>query len=125
VTVTVPPNRELVLRIQLVRRLPDPGPLPDLAVAEPKREGNTLRVAVYNFGSAPSAETRAILVDSMGRTVSEAMTPRLDSARDFFPKKAEITFPTRGQKNLSVMIDPDNAIREIVKTNNTCAVPER
>ena len=126
VTVPVRPNREMVFKISLAKKLPDYGPLPDLALSDITREGDTVNAVVYNFGSVKSPAVKVRLVDWAGKNLAERDILALESARDFIPKHAGFSFTMpKGQKGLRLVVDPDNRVREIVKRNNTLSISER
>jgi hypothetical protein len=123
VTVPVRPNREMVFKISLAKKLPDYGPLPDLALSDITREGDTVNAVVYNFGSVKSPAVKVRLVDWAGKNLAERDILALESARDFIPKHAGFSFTMpKGQKGLRLVVDPDNRVREIVKRNNTLSI---
>ena len=120
VTVPVRPGREIVLKIDHIEALPDPGPLPDLAIDDIDCTEGIIRANVYNFGAAPAAGITVGIFDSLGRLIEEKNIDTLDSARDFVPKQAEIIFDLKNtdKKPYRISVDPNDSIEEIIEENN-------
>jgi hypothetical protein len=120
VTVPVRPRREMVLKIELDQKLPDPGPLPDLAIHNLRRSDGRLRAEVLNLGPAAVGPFKVRLEDATGRRLAEQTIPGLRPATDFVPATAQVDFlnvkPT--PQGVRALVDPDNAIDEILKENN-------
>jgi hypothetical protein len=125
VSVPVRQNREMVFKISLVKKLPDYGPLPDLALSDIKREGDAISVDIYNFGSVKSPAVKVRLMDWAGKNLGESEIPAIESAKDFIPKHVMVSFSLpKGQKGLHLVVDPENKVREIVKRNNTLSLSD-
>ncbi len=125
VTVPIPPGREVVLRIQRSRELPDPGPLPDLCVDQPQIVDNRVQAEVLNFGPAALGPLTVRLESAAGKTIAERKLAGLQAATAFVPSIAQVTFglnspPSAGGR---IIVDPDDGIPEITDDNNAARLP--
>ena len=127
ITVPVRPEREFVLHIDLVKRLPDPGRLPDLACSDIISTGNTLKAVISNFGPVSVSQATVRVVDKSGRPVAETTLGEIESAEDFVPGEAEANFSiTAPVSEIShVIVDPEDEIEEIFEGNNRCDLTDR
>jgi len=116
-----------VLRIELERALPDPGPLPDLAVGEVKQTDGALRVEVLNFGPKSALPFLIRLEDGFGHTLMTQTVSAMKSAEDLVPGSAHVAFqPTStAPTEYRVVVDPDDTLEEILEENNSATVPAR
>lgn len=106
--------------------------LPDLALTEadvmvpsvePRvGEEAAIRVAVHNIGSA-RAEKLVVALLEAGDRLDEQVVAILEPPNDLEPKIAQVALRWKPEVartyRLTVAIDPDNAVKEIYKLNNT------
>jgi len=122
-SVTVPPKVPAVLDIKQIGKALDPGDLPDLAVSDyyVERKGRDVIVTVHNIGSAPSGPFTVSLIAENGEEITRVQAESIPGAEDFVPKQAKITLSKAPKKGkFTIIVDMDNAIREIFEENNVC-----
>ncbi len=124
VTFPVRPGRELLLRIDLERPLPNLGPLPDLAVGEIKQTGGGLQVEVLNLGSKSAGAFLVCLQDRFDRPLKTQTVPGMKSAEDFVPGIGHVEFRLTSAVSTEyhVRVDPDDVVEEISEENNSATV---
>lgn len=120
VMLPVPPRTPLIIKVEQIQKYTRPGSLPDLAIDpwDVKSPGADCAVTVHNIGNAPAERVLVRLVDGEDM-VGEREIPGLDAPVDFVPKKTVVTFedvPVSAM--LRVIVDPENAIDEILEENN-------
>ncbi|MFC1509698.1 hypothetical protein ACFL60_08470, partial [Candidatus Omnitrophota bacterium] len=127
ITVLVRPEREFVLHISLVKKLPTQEQLPDLACTEIKSTGSKLKVVISNFGPVPVSQATVRVVDISGRHVAEKRLGEIGSAEDFVPGEVEASFSiTKPLSEISrVIVDPEDEIDEIFEGNNTFDITDK
>ena len=91
--------------------------------AEPRvGEEAVIRVAVHNIGSA-RAEKLVVALLEAGERLDEQVVANLEPPNDLEPKIALVALRWKPEiartYHLTVAIDPDNAVKEIYKLNNT------
>jgi len=120
VIVPVRPGRELVLKVELVKRLPAPGPLPDPAISGAGGSGGKLLVLVNNFGASPAENVAVRIEDHAGKTVSEEVIGYIKCAKDFVPGEAAVVFPVDCDSPdiRRIVVDPGDGMEEIFEGNN-------
>jgi hypothetical protein len=124
VSVPVEPGCEYRLTVELEKALPCPEALPDLAVDGLKIEGDRLQAEVLNFGNAPVDAVTVSLEDSAGRVLERKTVSSLKDARDFIWGRQDVSFTlsNRPAGLYRVVVDPDCALEEIFKENNTASI---
>lgn len=121
IMVTVPPKQPVILTVTQTDKHKDPGPLPDLAIADYdcERKDNSLTVQISNFGCAPSKSTVIRVYDERGEMLAEEKVRVVEAPVDFVHKSAWVTFINLPRKGMfRVVVDPDSKIREIFEGNN-------
>ena len=123
VPLAVPPGRNVAMEIVQLAARPAPGDLPDLAVGQRDLhllDTGGLEVTVHNIGAAPAEGIEVAIEDGEGRMVAGRIIERLGSpAGDFAACRARILFPgPLPESPLTVVVDPGNAIEEILEENN-------
>ncbi len=131
-------TQSLIEITQTEKGAPRPNHLPDLALteadviiqpAEP-RAGETavLRVAVHNIGSAPARNVAVALAENNER-IDEQVIENLDPPNDLEPKIETVTLtwnPSIARTHrFTVTLDPEDAIEEITKVNNSVYIEVR
>jgi hypothetical protein len=124
VTIPVRPGREYALTIELESVLPDPGPLPDLAVVAKRLPDGSVEAEVLNFGSGLAGPFAVRAEDADGREIGQESVAGLASAADFVPKSAHLRFqpPANAQAPFRITVDPTNTVEEIQEANNSTTV---
>jgi len=134
-SLTLPPR--VLCRVELTQIKAfsrNPGPLPDLALGpadlslEPSnvRAGRAARISltVHNIGIAPATGVKVSFLD--GDSVFAIATLHLlDAPLDLVPRTAKVTadwLPKAGRHRITAVVDPENALAEIVELNNTCSL---
>ncbi|MCE5248823.1 hypothetical protein LLG96_01245 [bacterium] len=124
VTLPVPPETPLVIRIRQIEHHDRPAELPDL-VTDPwdvTRSGATVTAVVHNIGNG-AAENVVVRLLNGEDTIQDKTIARLDAPVDFKAKRTTVTFGNvPASRNLRVVIDPDNVIPEILEENNRASV---
>jgi hypothetical protein len=124
VSLPIPPRTPVVIRVAQLRATPRPAQLPDLAIDpwDATLKGSTVTAVVHNLGNAPAKDVVVRLLDGE-RTVQEKTIPSLEAPVDFQAKRATVSFENVTPTNaLRVVIDPANALPEILKENNSAKV---
>lgn len=121
VTLPVPPNEPLVIKVEQIEKYNRPGVLPDLAIDPWKavfQNGNVIAI-VHNLGNRAAENIVVRLLDGE-KILQEKVISRLDAPTDFIPKRINVSFTNvPASRNLKVVIDPENEIREIFEENNS------
>ena len=100
---------------------PDLGIGPDDIVVK----GRTINVTVHSLGAVDSAATDLVWLDDSGKSLASAKIPKLKAPTDLLPKTVTVTLTAPADRNLNgstVVLDPDNKIKEITRINNRQAV---
>lgn len=127
VTLPLPPHTPVVIKIEQIREHQRPAQLPDLAINPwgAVMHGSVIQATIHNLGNAP-AENITVRLFNGDQLLQEKQIGRLGAPTDFEAKRAQVVFnnvpPSMGRKNLKVVIDPDNRIREILTDNNSAPV---
>jgi hypothetical protein len=121
-TFTVPPKIPVLFEVKQISADPDPGSLPDLATSTYyiKRLGSSLVVTVHNIGCAPSGSFTLTVLDDHDRELRTVNVGSIESPEDFVPRHVDVT--VTGLPSLEmyrIIIDRENAVREIFEENNT------
>lgn len=128
VEVEAPPQKNIVVSLELVNPKKRPAALPDLAihpVKDVKTDEDKLTVTVHNIGDAPAANFTVEAVDESGKAIDRKVVPALAAPLDFVPKTAAVTLAVPGGKWAKVVVDRRNAVREILESNNEAPAPNR
>jgi hypothetical protein len=83
--------------------------------------GRTATVTVHSLGAADSPATEVHWLDKAGKSLGSAKVPQLKAPNDLLPKTFTITIkapPGRDLDGSSIVVDPDNVIKEITRLNN-------
>jgi len=129
----VPSRQEFSLDFRLTRPMELPALLPDAAVSQrdvtaAADAGGKRKIAVqvHNLGSVPVANLEVALVaEAQGRRtpVAKAVIEQLPAGREFKPAAASVMFAgVVDQPGLTVVLDPQDEVREIYELNNTARV---
>jgi hypothetical protein len=121
------PNATTVFNLKLIDKgipywtRPDLGIGPDDIVVK----GRTINVTVHSLGAVDSAATDLVWLDDSGKSLASAKIPKLKAPTDLLPKTVTVTLTAPADRNLNgstVVLDPDNKIKEITRINNRQAV---
>ena len=124
VTLPIPPLQPVLIRVEQIEKHERPIALPDLAVDpwDANRLGTSITVSVHNIGNAAAKNIVVRLVDDED-ILEDRVIESLDPPTDFVPKKTTITFAKiSNSRDIKVIVDPDNAISEILEENNEVEV---
>jgi len=124
VTLPVPPKRPVVIKVEQIEAHSRPAELPDLVIDpwEARKKGSSVTAVIHNLGNG-AAENIVIRLLEGENPVQEKTIQKLDAPTDFVAKRTEVTFTgVRQSRNLKVVIDPDNTIKEILEENNRAEV---
>jgi hypothetical protein len=127
VMLTIPPQQHIMVKMKLSGKGEWLNRRPDLAIgAEDVRiNGNRVTVTVHSLGNAAAPATEIALTDPAGKIVSRSVIPAIAGVINMKPKRAEVSLalpPDANVHNLFVLIDPQNKLKEILKTNNRQAI---
>ena len=122
--VPIRPAREFVLHVELIKALPDPGPLPDLAVHNLENVGNKVSADILNIGAGGAEAVVVRMENAAGKILGEKQIDKLKSARDFTPGKARITFilPKGITGTVRIVADAEDKIEEVIEENNAAGI---
>jgi len=100
---------------------------PDLGIGNDDLvvSGRTVTVTVHSLGAVDSPSTQLVWLDSSGQKLASATIPQLKAPNDLQPKKITVTLtapPGRDFTGSTVLVDPDNKIKEITRINNQLRV---
>ena len=126
VSFAVPPKVPAVLEIAQIERIPAKSGLPDLAVSNRyiRRENGSVIVTVHNIGTVSSGEFGITLFDGNGDKITSRMLSSLKGAAEFIPSSVDAVFRGAGVEDaLLIVVDPDGAVEEYFKENNSAALP--
>jgi hypothetical protein len=118
----VPPRKSVVLKVQKLEDLPRPAELPDMAIDlwDAVWERDNVFATIHNLGNQKAEKITVRLVNGE-EILQEKVIARLDAPTDFMAKRTMVTFAhVEISRNLKVILDPENTIREIYEGNN-CA----
>lgn len=123
VPVRLPSRRAMVYELRQIEKLDDLCARADLAVCaeDVVREGAELKVTAHNIGSRDVADAAVAVVAADGRLIARVAGGPIRAPLDLVPKTVTVRLPAAGAAK--VVLDPDNAVPEITKVNNTVAVP--
>lgn len=120
ITLPIPPGKQLVIKVELIEKYYRPAEISDLAVDpwDVVWENDEIRATIHNLGNAKADNIVVRLLDGE-RVIEDQIISQLDSPTDFVAKHTRILFPKISfSRNLKIIIDPENKIREILKDNN-------
>jgi len=128
VTLTIPPRQHTLVQLSLTGDGVYITNRPDLAIGveDIQITGNQITVTVHNLGYAAAPATEIALTDPNGRTIQTATIPALEGVHDLSPKRVQTTLivPSHVKyENCRVIVDPNNSIEEIRKSNNSLIIP--
>jgi hypothetical protein len=107
--------------VELVSQFKRQTDLPDLAI-DPNYtiyEGGNVSAVIFNLGCAKAENILVRLKDKV-HTIQEKRVSLLEASLDYKPRKVTILFEKVAfTENLYITVDPDNAIDEILKENNS------
>ncbi len=116
----VPPGLPVLLKINHIESLEEPGRLPDLALGSQdiRISRKLVAVTVHNIGCVPAHNVDITLfVD--GKPVETKTVESIDAPVDFVPRRYTLYFDhATGGKKVEAAIDPRNSIEEILERNN-------
>jgi len=124
VTLPVPARKSLILKVEQLTKIDRPAELADLAIDanELVNKNGTVTATIHNLGNARADNIVVRLLDGE-KIIQEKLITQLDAPIDFVAKHKEIVFTNvTGSRNLKLVIDPENKIREILKENNSAKV---
>jgi hypothetical protein len=126
VPVTLPPRKVWIVEMVQTKKLDDVRGRPDLAMSHREisfdKDRKELSFCVHNIGSKPSGKFKAALFDGE-RKIQELEEESLEAPADLLPRKKTLCFKNVADiKNLKIVLDPENKVREITKENNSSAV---
>ncbi|MEO5995793.1 MAG: CARDB domain-containing protein, partial [Chitinophagaceae bacterium] len=124
VTLPVPPRKSLIIKVEQIKSYLRPSELPDLAIDpwDAKWSNDTVTAIIHNLGNAKADKLQVRLLDGE-RVIGDTMISRLDAPTDFIAKRANVSFTNIPfSRNLKIIIDPENKVREILKGNNSSLV---
>lgn len=119
---TLPSQVPCRLEVTQTKAAPPSGDLPDLAISPYylTAEGTTVKCTIFNIGSAPSGPFAVKVRCPNGGDLKTVRVESIPGSDDFVPKKTDLTItglpPRSGYR---IVIDEDNAIREIFDGNNS------
>ena len=126
VTLTIPPRQQTMVQMKLAGNgVSIVLQRPDLAIGEEDVQivGDQVTVTVHNLGFAPAPATPIVLTDRTGQKIYYMATvPPLEGTHDLLPKKTQVTLtlpPAIKCDNCRVIVDPENTVSEIRKSNNS------
>ncbi len=123
VNLPIPPKTPVLIRVERLSASERPAALPDLAIDpwDANMKGSTVTALVHNIGNAPVRDAVVRLLD--GERVVQEKIVSLDAPVDFQAKRMTLTFENVQRSNaLRVVVDPGNAVAEILEENNEAAV---
>ena len=124
VTLTLPAHTTTVIEATLLEPGADPRGYADLAVCgrDVRRDGDELLVTVHNIGAidAPAGAVLSAL-DADGREIARIELPAIPAPVRCIPSMIEVRLRAPGAA--SVQIDPDGALAEITRVNNSAPTP--
>jgi len=123
VTLTIPPRQNVLVEMKLVGEGVFVSNRPDLAIGaeDIQISGNQITATVHNLGYASAPATEIALTDRNGKKLQTATIPALEGTHDLLPKRVQVTLtipPNVKYENCQVVIDPENKLAEIRKSNN-------
>jgi hypothetical protein len=124
---TFPPRKNFIIQLELKEKGTPYWPRPDLGVGKDdvRIQGGKVHVTVHSLGSVDAPSVTVALVDMSGSVLARAQVPALKAPLDFKPKTAGVVLAVPKGKAVNgcrVVIDPENAVKEITRYNNTVVV---
>lgn len=124
VTLPIPPKKSLIIEVELIEVHEKPVRLADLVIDpwDAIWENNDVVATVHNIGNDAGKNITVRLYDGENiigeKTISDIAAPT-----DFVPKRTKLEFNNVNfSRNLKVVVDPLNEIREILEVNNSVIV---
>jgi subtilase family serine protease len=114
----------LVVKVEQIESYDSPGELPDLAIApwEAVFQDGKIIVTIHNIGNKEAESIKVNLLDKE-QTLEEKTISHIDNPTDFVAKRSQVIFEDISfSRNLKIVINPENDIREILEENNNAAV---
>lgn len=124
VTLPVPPRKSLIIRVEQIKSYFRPSELPDLAIDpwDAKWSNNTVTATIHNLGNNKVENVHVRLLDGE-KVIQDKIISHLDAPTDFIAKRTNVSFNNIPfSRNLKVIIDPQNQVKEILKENNSSYV---
>jgi hypothetical protein len=126
VSLPIPPRTPLVIKVEQLESYDSPGELPDLVIdpGEAVFQKGKVVGTIHNIGNKEAKNIKVSLLDGE-KTLEEKMISHIDAPTDFVAKRSQVTFEDISfSRNLKIVIDPENDIREILEENNYTIVRE-
>jgi len=124
VNLPIPSKTSLVIKVEQIESYDSPGELPDLAIDpwDAVFQDGKIIVTIHNIGNKEAESIKVSLLDGE-QTLQEKMISHLDAPTDFVAKRSQVTFEDVSfSRNLKIVIDSENDVREILEENNNAAV---
>ncbi|MBP5224004.1 MAG: hypothetical protein J6Z38_00255 [Lachnospiraceae bacterium] len=96
----------------------------DLGISEQdvKEYAHGFKVTVHSLGALDTPEAKIVLKSPEGRILDEAVIPPLEAPADLHPRTWEVSlhlWNVKNRKGCTIEIDPENALHETTRKNNT------
>jgi hypothetical protein len=124
VTLPIPPRVQLTIKVEQIEQHERPAELPDLVIDpwDAHKIGSGVTAVIHNIGNGPAENIKVRLLNGE-EILGEKTIGNLRSATDFVAKRTTVTFSNvPSSRNLSVVIDTENVIQEILEDNNAAKV---
>ena len=124
ISLTIPPRQSVLVHLKLAGDGVIITNRPDLAICaeDVQISGNQVTVTVHNLGFASAPATEIAIANRKGKIIGKTATiPALEGVHDLLPKRAQVTLtipPNMKSDGCKIVIDPDNVLEEIRKSNN-------
>jgi hypothetical protein len=124
VPVSLPPRKLTIYELRQVEKLDDLYARADLAMSAEDivNNGKTLKITVHNIGSKAAKKIVVAAVDASGKVLAKSSIASLEAPLDLMPRTATVELPAANAGK--IVLDPDLAIPEITRLNNTVSVPQ-
>jgi hypothetical protein len=120
VTLPIPARTSLILKVEQISKADRPAELADLVIdaGDAILENESVTATIHNLGNGAAQDITVGLLDGQ-KVLQKKIIDHLDAPTDFVAKRTEVVFSNVGpSRNLRIVIDPENKIREILKENN-------
>lgn len=121
VKLTIPPNQNVAVQLNLIKKIHRPENLPDLAIQperDIKQKANKLTVTVHNIGDGDAKNITVTVLDKNETVLAKKTIQKIKAPIDLVPKMESVEFNLTGKKWYKVVIDRDKKIEEIFEENN-------
>jgi CARDB protein len=124
VSIKLPPKQTWIIKISQMEKLDDIRLRPDLAISiqDLKVEEKTAKInfTVHNIGAEKSGDFTVLLYDENSEKLQEIHVKQLDAPIALSPRKKQLYFKNipMNSGTMKIVIDPENKIKEITKSNN-------